>query len=97
MPLVMLKKEWPNSFRRNIRDDRGAICETLEFKPGQPTEVDYGKIPAIAGDLFHALLPVTVTSNGKVHPIDEATFREEIETTPEVIANGQNTGRRSRK
>lgn len=95
MPLVMLKKDWPGTFRRNVRDAAGAITETLKFEPGVPEEVPYDKLPAIAGDLFKSLFPITL-NNGKPVEIEESVFREEIETTPEVT-DAPNNGRRSRK
>ena len=95
MPLVMLKKDWPGTFRRNVRNTAGAVTETLTFEPGVPEEVPYDKLPVIAGDLFKSLFPITL-NNGKPVEIEESVFREEIETTPEVT-DAANNGRRSRK
>ncbi len=103
MPLVMLKKDWPGTFRRSIRDDKGKIISTLEFNPGEPVDISYDQLPAIEKDMFHALLPVTVDAKGHIVPIEEAEFRTDIVTAPEGdiefkgAESGTNTGRRSRK
>lgn len=104
MPLVMLKKDWPNDFHRNIRDGKGAILDTLKFSPGEPVDVPYDKLPAIAGDLFKALFPITL-DNGKPVAIPEEEFRQDVVTAPvdiehktsEDTGDGAITGRRSRK
>lgn len=92
MPLVMLRRDANGPFKRSVRDAKGNILETLEFKPGEPQDVPSDKVSAIIGDLYNALLPVVPLfvpgtdppqPNGKFEVIP----REELDgvsETPEV-------------
>lgn len=55
MPLVMLKKNWPGGFRRNVRDKAGKILRTLEFTQGETLDVEPADCAAIAADIGKSL------------------------------------------
>lgn len=60
MPWVKLRRDWPGTFRRYVRDAAGNIIDTLTFKPDEPFEVknDPQYLDSIRGSLGHALLPL---------------------------------------
>jgi len=61
----MSRGEKNTTFRRSVRDGRGAIVRTLEFPSNEPVDVAWEDLPLIQNDLFKALVPVRVTERGK--------------------------------
>lgn len=60
MPYVMLKKDWPGSFRRTIKTKaRGKdVVSHMEFTPNVPVELTPLEIDALRSDIGVALTPV---------------------------------------
>jgi len=78
MHAVMLKKDWPSAFARNVRDEDGKILKRLEFSKGQPQLLDDAEFAAVAGDSGKALVLSQVVTDAKTG--------QEVPTGKEVAA-----------
>ena len=58
MPLVMLKRDWPGTFRRTIKRKDGSVVRRAEFTPGAPTEVTDEEFNLLEPDIDVALFEV---------------------------------------
>lgn len=69
MPEVMLRPEWPNSFRRTIVS--GKKTTRLSFVTGVPVELNASQIEALKSDIGVALIPCERDNKGKVRLITD--------------------------
>ena len=86
MPEVMLKRDWPNTFRRTVRT--GKTPQVLTFKPGEPVELNAKQIEALKADIGVCLMPVERDAKGKPRLItDEVDVEAETEeaNVPQLV------------
>lgn len=70
MALLMLRRGWPGTFRRSIRDEKGSVIRSVEFLKDEPQEVSSGELPAFLPDIDNALVPVRIDETGRIRVID---------------------------
>lgn len=75
MPLVMLRKDWPNEFRRTVKLSEKR-SETLVFAPGKPVDLNAKQIEGVKADLGKCLQPVELDSKGKIRVITDDVVAE---------------------
>lgn len=78
MPEVMLRRDWPNTFRRTIVS--GKKTTRLAFVSGQPVELNAAQIEALKADIGVALIPCERDKKGKCRMITD-DVEPEIEET----------------
>lgn len=75
MLAVILRPDWPGTFRRSVRDvETGAILRTLEFKHFEPQLLEGLDAEAVKGDLGKALFPPAVDANG--NPLTKPDYKK---------------------
>lgn len=86
MPEVMLKRDWPGTFRRTVRNAKKPYL--MAFEPGQPVELNAKELEAVKADIGVCLMPVERDAKGKARIItDEVETEEEAEETnaPQLV------------
>lgn len=79
---IMLKPNWPGSFRRTV--GTGEQAKVLNFKAGEPVEVTADELKALKGDLGVALFEIERDEKGRPR------FIESVEVTEDPTATKQN-------
>ncbi len=65
MPVALvLRPDWPTTFRRTIRDDAGKPVRTLEFLKQTPVVVTDDEFIAMADDVGKAVVYAAVAADG---------------------------------
>jgi len=77
MPFVMLRSNWPNTFRRTIT--MKGQKQTLEFNPGVPVDLTPSEISALQSDIGVALVPVEFDEKARPRVITEDVVAEELQ------------------
>ena len=95
MPFVMLRSNWPNTFRRTIT--MKGQKQTLEFKPGVPVDLTPSEISALQSDIGVALVPVEFDEKARPRVITEDVVAEELQPEPEQPVAAEPKHRRSKK
>jgi len=68
--LLMLRRGWPGSFRRSVRDEKGEIVRTVEFQSNEPQEIKPEEMPFFANDIGNALVAVK-EDDGRIRVIED--------------------------
>lgn len=72
MPFVMLRREWPSSFRRSLSLGGKKGERTLVFEPGVASEVRDDEYEKLRPDIGTALQDVVIDEKGKPRIVDNA-------------------------
>lgn len=86
MPELMLKRDWPSTFRRTVAS--GKKTQVLTFAPGEPVEVDARQIEALRPDIGVCLVPVERDAKGKIRTITDDVVPETEEAKTNVALAG---------
>ncbi len=95
MPFVMLRSNWPNTFRRTVT--LKGQKQTLEFRPGVPVDLTPVEISALQPDIGIALMPVEFDEKARPRVITEDVVAEELQPEPEQPVQAEPKPRRSKK
>lgn len=73
MPQVMLKRDWPGSFRRTVTTKiKGRdFTKALEFSPGVAVELTVAEVEAVRGDIGVSLLPIDMDAKNRPRIISD--------------------------
>ena len=82
MPEVMLKRDWPSTFRRTVRNVKKP--NMLEFNPGEPVELNAKELEAVKADIGVCLMPCERDAKGKARIITDEVETEEEAEEPNV-------------
>jgi hypothetical protein len=93
MPFVMLKKDWPGTFRRTITVGKKGkeYRSLLEFQPGVPRDLSQAELAGVIADIGLALQPIEFDAKGRPRLITDevlpAESAEEISVSEPQSAN----------
>lgn len=76
MPFVMLRKNWPGTFRRTINAKSGCKVQLI-FEPGTPVDLTTHEIECLRSDIGVALMPVEFDEKARPRMITEDVVPEE--------------------
>jgi len=74
---VMLRRNWPGTFNRSIRDKNGKIKKTISFEPGVPVDLTEAELKAVSGDIGNSLQLVEIDKAGGARVVVSDKEREE--------------------
>lgn len=72
MPFVMLRREWPNHFRRSLSLGGKKGERTLVFEPGVCSEVEDAEYEKLKPDIGGPLLECVLDEKGKPRIVNHA-------------------------
>lgn len=87
MPFVMLRRDWPRSFRRTVCETkRGKLVDrVIEFDPGVPVDLTANEVESLRSDIGVSLMPVELDEKARPRVItDEVDVAEEAEVVAEA-------------
>jgi hypothetical protein len=77
MPEVMLKRDWPGTFRRTVAS--GKRSTVLNFEPGVPVELTGSQLDSLKSDIGVALMPCERDEKGLPRIITDEVVSEHEE------------------
>jgi hypothetical protein len=75
MPFVMLKKDWPATFRRTIGPPKDR--RQMEFTPGVPVDLTAAEVDMLRADIGIALMPVDFDEKARPRVITDDVIADE--------------------
>lgn len=77
MHAILLRPNWPATFRRAVRDADGQTVKILEFYQGKPVLLDDADFEVVRGDMGTALTWAVVDESG--NPVNKPDYGKEQE------------------
>lgn len=65
MSLLMLRPNWPGTFKRVVRKPNGDVKRVLTFEPGKPVELRGAALAAVERAIGPALVEVELDAKGR--------------------------------
>ncbi len=65
MQALLLRPEWPTSFRRAVRDKEGAVMRTILFERGKPLILNAEDYAIVEADIGKAIVPAATDEKGQ--------------------------------